>query len=70
MTQEETYDWLVGLMGAVLWLIAVCASILVLGFASGYAIEKYSRTEKCINSDCVQPCKTGARFVRHEGCVK
>ena len=70
MTQEELYAWLVKLMVACLWVIGVCAAILVVGGVAGYASEKYARSERCINSACTDPCKTGARFVRHQGCQK
>ena len=71
MTHEQVYGWLVNVMGACLWLMAVCASILILGFSAGYATETYAiKNARCINAACDQPCKPGARFVRHAGECK
>jgi hypothetical protein len=70
MTQEEVYGFLVKLMAAALWVVGVCAAILIVGGVAGYATEKYAQEARCINSACDQPCKVGARFVRHQGCSK
>jgi hypothetical protein len=69
MTHEFVMTWIIRLMGFAAWVIVVCASILITGFAAGYATETYAiKNARCINSACDQPCKPGARFVRHQGC--
>jgi hypothetical protein len=68
MTHEEVYIWLIKLMVACLWVIGICAAILVVGGVAGYATEKYAQEARCINSACDKSCKVGARFVRHQGC--
>ena len=70
MTQEEIMDWMDSLISAVAWAMTVIGSIIFIGLVSGYTVEKVneSRAAKCTNSACEQPCKPGARFVRHQGC--
>jgi hypothetical protein len=71
MTHEEVYMWLIKLMVACLWVIGICAAILIVGGVAGYATEKYAQKDpRCINSACEQQCKPNARFVRHQGCSK
>lgn len=73
MAHEEVFDWIIKVMNVCLWVCGVTASIVICGLFSGFVSEKYvqyQRTENCINSACDQPCKAGARFVRHQGCVK
>ena len=71
MMYEEVQAWLIKLMTGCLWLIGFCATVLVIGFGSGYAIEKYDQANpRCINSACEAPCKEGARFVKNQGCLK
>ena len=70
MTHEEVMDWMDSLIAIATWAMAVIGSIIVIGLVSGYTVEKVVqyRTDKCTNSACEQPCKPGARFVRHQGC--
>jgi len=44
--------------------------IAVLGSSAGYVSAKIEREARCLNSACADPCKPGARFVRHAGCLK
>ena len=70
MTYEEVMGWLMKLMAAALWIMGICALILVTGFTAGYITEKVAKDGRCINSACDTQCKVGARFVLHQGCVK
>ena len=71
MMYEEVQKWLIAICTGCLWLIGCGAAILVIGFGSGYAIEKYDQSNpRCINSLCEYPCKEGARFVKNQGCLR
>lgn len=53
--------------------IGMFTAFLFTVFTAGYAYEKYTvtnRSDRCINSACVDPCKPSARFKRHAGCVE
>lgn len=56
---------------AIVWLVSFTLTVLLVVGTADYAIEKYDQADpRCINSLCEYPCKEGARFVRHQGCVK
>ena len=54
----------------VLCLVAAVSLVIVLSASAGYAVTKFEREARCVNSACSDPCKPSARFVRHAGCLK
>jgi hypothetical protein len=56
---------LTGLAG----LLMLFSFVGIAGFTAG-VVTRVLPDARCINSECADPCKTSARFVRHAGCLK
>lgn len=76
MTYEELESLLLMIWGYILRAFAIVGFFAVIAIASyiyhsNGVTTKVARSARCINSDCNEPCKPKARFVRHAGeCVQ
>jgi hypothetical protein len=57
------------LIQGMLGLLMLFSFVGIAGFTAG-VVTRVLPDARCINSECANPCKTSARFVRHAGCLK